>query len=168
MTSRVRKGLLLAALHVAIVATLGGKLLLDRTTRPRVWARVAPVDPNLPIRGRYVRIRLEVVPDDGLSVDHAVTSNQATLVEEGGRLVARPAASDENALPVITTVRNGERVLALDRPLAYFIPEHVPDPSLRPAGEELWAEVTLPRRGMPRPIRLGVKKDGVLTPLEFN
>jgi len=25
--------------------------------------------------------------------------------------------------------------------------------------------VTIPRRGAPRPIRLGVKKDGVITPL---
>jgi hypothetical protein len=30
---------------------------------------------------------------------------------------------------------------------------------------EVWAEVTLPRRGPPRPIRLGIKKDGVVTPL---
>ena len=45
------------------------------------------------------------------------------------------------------------------------IPEHVPDPSRRPAGEELWVEVTIPRAGAPRPIRLGVKKDRVLTPL---
>ncbi|MDO8502713.1 MAG: hypothetical protein Q7S20_12800 [Gemmatimonadaceae bacterium] len=56
----------------------------------------------------------------------------------------------------------------LEQPLAYFIPEHVTDPSRRAAREELWVEVTIPRRGAPRPIRLGVKKDGVLTPLEFN
>ena len=29
-----------------------------------------------------------------------------------------------------------------------------------------WAEVTLPRKGAPRPIRLAVKKNGVLTPLQ--
>jgi hypothetical protein len=50
-------------------------------------------------------------------------------------------------------------------PVAFFIPEHVPDPSVRPAGEELWAEVTLPRKGPPRPIRLGVMKGGRLAPL---
>lgn len=31
---------------------------------------------------------------------------------------------------------------------------------------QLWAEVTLPRKGPPRPIRLGVKKGGLLTPLD--
>jgi len=59
----------------------------------------------------------------------------------------------------------GQRVATLDQLLAFFIPEHVPDPSVRAPGEELWAEVTRPRRGPPRPIRLAVKKDGVLTPL---
>ena len=108
------KGLLVAALHLAIVASLGGKLLYDRATRPREWVRVLPVDPDSPLRGRYVRLRI--------------------------------------------ADRDGQ--------IAFFIPEHVPDPSIRAADEELWAEVTLPRKGAPRPIRLAVKKNGVLTPLQ--
>jgi hypothetical protein len=59
----------------------------------------------------------------------------------------------------------GGLVAGLDDPVAFFIPEHIPDPSIRPDGEELWAEVTLPRRGPPRPIRLGVRRDGSLIPL---
>ena len=58
--SGMGRGVLIAVIHVAIVASLGAKLLVDRAMRPRVWARVAPIDPNLPIRGRYVRLRLEV------------------------------------------------------------------------------------------------------------
>jgi len=108
------KGLIVAGLHVALTASLGAKLLIDRATRPRVWVHVLPVDPDSPLRGRYVRLRI---------------------------------------------ADSGER-------LAFFIPEHVPDPSFRAPGEELWAEVTLPRKGAPRPIRLAVKKDGVLTPLK--
>ena len=53
-------------------------------------------------------------------------------------------------------------------PVAFFIPEHIPDPSFRPKGEELWVEVSVPKKGPPRPIRLGVKKDNVLTPLNPN
>ena len=34
----------------------------DRVTRPRVWVLTAPFDPNLPIRGRYVRLQLVVEP----------------------------------------------------------------------------------------------------------
>lgn len=109
------KGLIVCVLHVAIVSTLGVKLLIDRATRPRMWVHVRPVDPDLPMRGRYVRLRTE---GPGPAV------------------------------------------------IAFFIPEHVPDPSVRAPGEELWAEVTIPRKGPPRPIRLAVKRDGVLTPLQ--
>jgi hypothetical protein len=54
----------------------------------------------------------------------------------------------------------------LSMPLAYFIPEHAVDPSRRPEGETLWAEVTLPPTGAPRPLRLGVKKGETIKPLE--
>ena len=30
--------------------------------------------------------------------------------------------------------------------LAFYIPEHVPDPSRRESGEELWVEVSLPKK----------------------
>jgi hypothetical protein len=58
-------------------------------------------------------------------------------------------------------------VASLDDPVAFFIPEHIPDPSIRPTGEELWAEVTIPRRGPPRPIRLAIRRAGTLVPLEI-
>ena len=52
MTRGTRNGLILAAIHLAIVGSLGVKLLADRAMLPRAWVRAAPVDPNLPIRGR--------------------------------------------------------------------------------------------------------------------
>jgi hypothetical protein len=55
----------------------------------------------------------------------------------------------------------------LSEPLAYFIPERIEDPSRRPVGEELWVEVTVPPKGAPRPIQLGVEKDGRVTPLNL-
>ncbi|MBI4909812.1 MAG: GDYXXLXY domain-containing protein [Acidobacteria bacterium] len=51
--------------------------------------------------------------------------------------------------------------------LVFYIPEHVPDPSLRAPGEELWVEATIPRKGPLRPVRLGVKKDGNIEPLNL-
>jgi hypothetical protein len=59
---------------------------------------------------------------------------------------------------------NHQRVL-------FFVPEHtLPFETARvtPNAPELWAEVTIPRKGPPRPIRLGLKKDGRLEPLEVN
>ena len=125
MMRPLHKGLLLCAVHVALLGSVGGKFLIDRATLPRVWVRALPYDPNLPIRGRYVRLSLDATS---------------------------------------TTVQSA----ALAAPVAFFIPEHVPDPSRRPAGEELWAEVSLPRKGPARPIRLAVKKNGILTPLPLD
>jgi hypothetical protein len=113
------KGLLLGGLHLALVAALGGKLLVDRARYPRVWVRAAPVDPDLPLRGRYVRMQVQLPGDGG------------------------------------------------PQTIACFIPGQVPDPSLRPPGEELWVEVTVPPRGPVRPIRLAVRKDGLLVPIKY-
>jgi hypothetical protein len=161
----MRAGFIVAALHLAIVGSLGGKLLLDRATRPRVWARTAPYDPNLPIRGRYVRLQIDAALEPGQESGTWMSDGHLALVDRNGRLTA--VKSDEASMHWGTVLaRDGEHVVRLNEPIAYFIPEHVPDPSRRQPGEELWVEVTIPTSGAPRPIRLGVKKDGQLTPLD--
>ena len=124
-----RKGLILAAFQCLLALSVSGKLLYDRSTCPRVWVKTARWDPNLPIRGRYLALRL--VPESG-----------APWYGES----------------------NGQMVL-------FFVPEHtLPFENMR-AGRnapELWAEVTIPRKGPPRPIRLAVKKAGKLEMLEVN
>lgn len=138
------------------------------------------MDPNLPIRGRYVSLRIEaaVGQDLDLPVSHTIVNpNGSTrtpppqpipiaLSVRDHQLVALPSPRSSGLYARAS--QRDQRVAVLEQPLAYFIPEHVTDPSRRAAREELWVEVTIPRRGAPRPIRLGVKKDGVLTPLEFN
>ena len=46
----------------------------------------------------------------------------------------------------------------LQQPVAFFLSEHEPDPARLAKGEELWAQVTVPTRGAPRPIRLEVRQ----------
>jgi hypothetical protein len=124
-----RKGLILAAFQCLLVLSLTGKLLYDRSTCPRVWVKTARWDPNLPIRGRYLALRL--VPEPSAQ-SYAETNNQMVL---------------------------------------FFVPEHaLPFEARRPAGDapELWAEVTIPHKGPPRPIRLALKKSGKLEPLDIN
>lgn len=179
------KALLLTACQGALLLGLGGKYLYERATRPRFWLKTAPVDPNLPIRGRYVDLRVEV-PVRGATMPeekehhqnrwfpgHSVT---VQLVDENGSLMALPAGEGPDAWPgrVRATLPESQRKLPreawavrLQEPLACFIPERVEDPSRRAPGEELWVEVTLPRKGPLRPIRLAVKKDGKLQPLGF-
>jgi hypothetical protein len=147
------KGMVLGAVQVAMVLSLGAKLLVDRSSLPRVWARTAPFDPDLAIRGRYVSLAVEVEPR---GFESGVIYVGARLSVQDGKLVATPGGSE------MLNVTRG----TLAQPVAFFIPEHVPDPSRRAAGEELWVELTIPPKGPPRPIRLGVKKDGALTPID--
>jgi hypothetical protein len=152
------KGLLLGAVQFAMVLSVGGKLLVDRATMPRVWVRDLPFDPNLPIRGRYLSLAIAA---EARGFPPGAIYGSARLTVEDGILVARPDPDGGNML---NTFGNGA-IANLSAPIAFFIAEHVPDPSRRPPGEELWVEVTVPAKGPPRPIQLGVKKDGVLTPL---
>lgn len=197
----MHRALLLAGLHLAIVGSLGGKLLLDRATRPRFWLRAAPVDPDLPIRGRYVSLRVEVPVREAelpppSSVEEIAKKPwlRQNLYSLRVRLDATPEGLVATEIPqrpsrgsgdfangpdewpghvsgrLSETLRSlpaSQWVVQLEEPLAFFIPEHVPDPSRRAAGEELWVEVTLPGRGPLRPIRLAVKKDGRLAPLSL-
>lgn len=169
------KGLVIVAVHVALVASLGAKLLYDRATRPRAWALTAPYDPNLPIRGRYVSLQIVVEPKGILQTKPGKFSRSdapVILHAEADHLVAEAKTSapgEDSSELYVQFMKRGDRELAvLYKPVAFFIPEHVPDPSRRSQGEELWVEVTIPKKGPPRPIRLGVKTgDGPIVPLEL-
>lgn len=120
MTPLVR-ALLVAVVHLLLVLGLVAQYQWDRARFPKDWFQAQPYDPSLPVRGRYVSLRLLHLPPNNDS----------------------------------------------GRPVAFFIPEHVRDPSQLAPGEELWVEATLPPEGPPRPIRLGVKKNGALQPLDL-
>lgn len=156
---RIYRGMLVALLHCAIVLSLAGKYAVDRGRLPRVWVKTAPFDPNLPVRGRYVSLSLQV---DAPKAVYG-TTDRVRLSAQNGQLVVRQAQPSDG----VPIWRRTDQLVVLAEPVAFFIPEHVPDPSRRAPGEELWVEVSVPERGMPRPIRLGVKKDGVLLPLSF-
>lgn len=119
-----QKGLILAAVQCAMVLSLSGKLLYDRATCPRVWVKTAQWDPQLPIRGRYLALRLEPV----LGVQWY-------------------------------SEMSGQRVL-------FFVPEHKMAFE-GSTGPEVWAEVTIPHQGPPRPIRLALKRAGGLEMLDI-
>jgi hypothetical protein len=154
------RGIAVAALHCALVLSIAGKYAMDRERLPRAWARTVNYDPEMPIRGRYISLRLAVDSADLLPTPYY---GEIRLSVRNGTLIVAPTATG-----------TGERVMQrpaggaiLGESVPFFLPEHAPDPTRRARGEELWVEVSVPRRGPPRPIRLGVKKDGVLTPLEL-
>lgn len=151
----MRQGVLLAVLQLMLAGSVVAKFWLDRTILPRGWARAVPFDPYLPVRGRYVRLALEVESPQPIP-----SGSRVALSVSADRLAARV---DDNGLH--TMQRSGKTTLA--EAVAFFIPEHIPDPSVRRDGEELWVQVSVPAKGPPRPIQLAINKGGVLTPLEI-
>jgi hypothetical protein len=165
--NRMAKGLALALIQLVIVASLGGKLLYDRHTLPRLWVETVSFDPNLPIRGRYVRLQIVVAASPELRKNEKLWSQPVRLHIQDGCLVAETAPSGAQT-NISFRERNKEKIALLSEPVAFFLPENAPDPSRRPTGETLWAEVTVPKKGPPRPIRLGAKQgNGAIEPLVF-
>jgi hypothetical protein len=166
----VLRGVLVAVVQVALMAAVGGVLLYERATLPRAWVETGGVDPDLPIRGRYVALNLVLPEAPGSS---AVTTEfvWGRIEVRDGRAVAgfegdEPRPSPFEA-PLVYFGRQADagkwRVL---QPVAlFFLPEHAPDPTREVKPGELWAEVTVPPRGAPRPIRLGLMRDGTIEPL---
>jgi hypothetical protein len=168
------KGLAIAAVHVGLVASLGAKLLYDRAMLPRVWVLTAPYDPDLPIRGRYVSLQLVVEPSGTEEAPAPAWKPLSPVVlrVEADRLVAEAVSAAQAGAPSDLHVqhipRGDGKLTVLDKRVAFFIPEHVADPSRTLPGEDLWVEVTVPKKGLPRPIRLGTKKaDGPIKPLQL-
>jgi hypothetical protein len=173
----LQRGLLLAAVQVAIVSSLGAKLSWDRYRLPRAWANAVSYDPNLPIRGRYLTLQLEVRCDDvpaavalpsAMSRPNTVFAyTRSTLRVEQGRLASSCSSAPEGVSMLRRQQPGGAVTTNLSEPVLFFLPEHAEDPWKRARGGELWAEVTVPKNGPPRPIRLAVKKGDAFTPLEI-
>jgi hypothetical protein len=162
-----RPGLILGLVQACLLLSLGAQLLMDRAVRPRGWARTQPVDPYLPIRGRYValqlKLRLDANQGQGSLSDLGGSQGWVSLRSSGGEVLARPVPrGTAGALPARSSTPTGW--VELEQPVAFFLPPTGPDPSRRPRPERVWVEVTLPERGQPRPIRLGVTSDQQFPP----
>jgi len=173
------RGIALLIVQFLLVSSIAGKYLYERMTRPRVWVRVAQFDPNLPMRGRYMAMSAEV---DACGL----TRNKESSVEpywggpqgkteymswhwnvitkaRGGKLVVEDAS---NLMPqeVVQSVdlsgaQSCDRV-RLSPGIDFFISDTANPPFPSKPGQELWAEVTVPAVGPPRPIQLAMSENG--------
>ena len=184
------KAIAVALIQALIVCSLGAKLLYDRRSRPQAWFRTQRYDPNLPIRGRYLGLQVEV--NDPRSPEELQkkfgNEMQAGFLnsfgQECGSIVLRgdkpsaefdssPAWDCDNltfirSRAVQAPVRHEGDVgfvdndirLRLSQSILFFLADTAKDPTSLPRGDELWVLATIPRKGPPRPIALGVKKAG--------
>ncbi|HEX3744703.1 MAG TPA: hypothetical protein VHW09_12260 [Bryobacteraceae bacterium] len=146
------RGIAVAVLQSLIVLVAFGKYALDRELLPRVWAKAAPVDPNLPLRGRYLSMYLEV----DLPSELTQTYGSGRLIVRDGRLFVQPDNAPFDSSSHVHIVRmTGAWVLT--PPVAFFVPEHAAESWRPPAGKAYWVEVSVPPKGPPRPIRMEVR-----------
>jgi hypothetical protein len=199
MMKPMTKAITVALIQATLVGSLGAKLLYDRSTCPHAWFKAERYDPNLPIRGRYLNLQLEVkdplAPEeaerDFRSPRRAKEGSSAAPVYPGPSLLGwecgsidvssgKPTAVFDQSSPSppdgcdnlsFARRRIGDNtVLTLGKPVLFFIPDTAQDPTGLVSGEELWVLATVPRRGPPRPIALGLTRVGeiAIRPLNLN
>lgn len=163
--SPLRRGLLLAVIDVALIGAVAGVLLYDRASLPRVWVESAGVDPDLPIRGRYVALNLLFLPAPESSVSpgpDGIAVGRLQVRDGTAVALVRPLSEGnqrrDELLFTARQVGDGWRWM-LGAPVAFFLPEHAPDPTRGVRPGELWVEATIPRKGAPRPIRLELRRE---------
>jgi hypothetical protein len=181
----MNKAIAVALIHVGLVGSLGAKLLYDRRTRPQVWLKTENFDPDLPIRGRYLSVRVEVrdprTPEEVANKfknEIRDLENQqkrykylgtfqfgrecGSIVAVGGIATAQFDGSPDWNCDNLTFVREKHdevAILWVTDPVMFFIADtaRIPHPT---NGDELWVLATIPRKGPPRPLALGMKKAG--------
>jgi uncharacterized membrane-anchored protein len=190
------KAVVVALIQVLIVCSLGAKLLYDRRTRPQAWFKTERYDPNLPIRGRYVGLQIQVndsrspeeIENKFASEIEAIENRKIQYayrsMEDFGRECGDIAMRDGSPIaefdqsPMwdcdnLTFARrksSSGMELWLTEPILFFISDTAKEPIVTARGNDLWVLATIPRKGPPRPIALGVKKPGEknIQPLALN
>lgn len=188
------RAIAVAVIQVLIVCSLGAKLLYDRKTRPQAWFKTERYDPNLPIRGRYLSLQIEVndprSPEElqqkfkGEIQMYENQRSQFRSFYSFGRECGSIAVRDGKPTAVFDSGtgwncesltferwrRNEQTVLRVAEPVLFFISDTAKDPTRLQIGDELWVLATVPRKGPPRPITLGVKKagQGAISPLSLD
>jgi len=182
--SKRRAGLILLTVQLLIVLSVAGKYLYERRFYPRVWTPAMQVDPNLPLRGRYLALQLMIdacsLPKDaqyyrpgGRPEIASLTSGWSWPIDPvpvNGRLGARladPGSENGKTQEIFLQEHAPCTQAPFSRGELYFIPDTANPPfPLRP-GQQLWVEVTLPPSGPPRPIQLAIADSSGFHPLKF-
>ena len=142
---------------------------MSARSAPGVWTRAAQVDPDSPLRGRYLVLPLRVDACGLPKKDEQVQAGRSDVVARDGKLIAvenhAPAGGDQSTVWTPKNTRCDRAVLSPGTDLS--IPDTAKMPSLKP-GEELWVEVTVPPEGPPRAIQLAISGNGNFAPIKMN
>lgn len=180
----------LLVFQLLVVSSIAGKYLYQRWRCPRVWTRAAAFDPQMPMRGHYLSLRLNV---DGCqstlpSAKDATFPRDVNGAIRPGPFVMRPQSvyfranlkvqnnqlmavriegqEDQAAGQWVSAVPSAQcDQMRLESPVDFYIAEQAASPLPLHSGQELWIELTVPPKGPPRPIQLALKQNGAWKPL---
>jgi hypothetical protein len=167
------KGVVVLCVQMALVLSIAVKYAWERHHCPMVWTRTVQFDPEQPIRGRYLALTLRAdacgLPPGELTDDYGWNAAHEWSTIKTHRWDVVPAVRDGRLAPTLANQpRPGEtQTLTLGRGMPceyatlsgqtdFFIAEHAQTPFPLAHGQELWALVTVPPQGPPRPVKLAV------------
>jgi len=182
----------LLVVQLLLVSAVAAEYLYQRWRCPRVWTRATEVDPEGRMRGRYLEAQLIVdgcrstlpsakaaqFPRDvngaalagpyGIGSLGLVKFNGELRVENNELVTVKIEDPRKTEIGQQVNAGPGTRCseMQLERPVAFYIAKGAQARLPLRSGQELWAEVTVPPKGPPRPLRLAVKDNGVWSPLE--
>ncbi len=166
-----RPGLTVAAAQLLLVAGLFVTLDLNQRSLPTVWVPIPEFFPSTWSGGARIWLSLEVVPADGRypepTPDFGPLPRRSAfhafhLFISHNRLTAEIA---KNRLGFYVTSKrdpDGRMHLMLPRVVSVVVPADAPAPPRAENGDEFLVEVAVPNSGAPRPVRLGIRRNGVL------
>ena len=178
-----QKGVVVLAIQLALVLSIGAKYAWERHHCPMVWTRSQLWDPAGPIRGRYLALNMyanacglvsgkpgrDFVRKPGPESDYIRNLGGSWWPVEAQEWHVVPATTDGMLTAnVVDETRAGPtQQLFLDKGMPceyarlsgnsdFFIPEHAKSPFPLQKGQELWALVTVPPSGPVRPVKLAI------------
>jgi hypothetical protein len=176
---------ILLVVQLLLVLSIAGRYIYERLTRPRIWVRATQIDPNLPLRGRYLALQLIVdacdLPRDAAHFRPGYQSQEYTapdswswdvaLAVEDGHLV--PKLLNRPRVPgdmLDLTLQEGQPCnrVPVHPEVEYFISDTAKSPLPLQPEDQLWVAVTVPSNGPPRPIQLGISTPAGFQPLHLD
>jgi hypothetical protein len=173
-----RAGLVVVLVQAALAAGLFFKLEREQRLLPTVWVKVVEYTPSESFRGQRIWLTLEVTPADGrypepdpdeqpfprrLNPRRRPPSRATRLFVRGNRLMADVSRNAFGYYVVARTRPDGGVRLVLPRVVSVFVPKDAPEPPRPESADELLVEVGVSESAPPRPLRLAIRRDGVLT-----
>lgn len=140
----MKRGLALAVLQMLLAVAVAGKYAVDRERLPRAWVRAS----SGYARGQYVTLTLE---PKHVSAQNPAGVRLQAVIRDGELYVESAADGTLN----LGSMQQQEGRFRLYPPVQLFVAG-----AGVPRGGELWVEVSVPPKGMPRPIRIASGRPG--------